>query len=275
MIRSTVLSIAVVAASALVGLDSVAATDVPVTSCRVIVHRAYTATHDEETAEAIAELGAAGHWVELDTRLTAERHQVLVHDPSLGRITTPHNTTPMIDQTLAQIQAVTLNRGGHVLSTLEGIRAIKAAGTSGLIEFKQWATYRSRWRAEGFPDLHDWIVGNGMVNRIWVGGQTTATGDDIADFHARYPDIRIFWRTKPTDTVTVAEAQARGATLVELDKSHLTPEVVAPLKAAGIITGTRTLTSQEMFQTAYNAGIRRYQTNHAYLVVRWCGSQPG
>ncbi len=89
----------------------------------MIVHRAYTATHDEETAEAIAELGAAGHWVELDTRLTAERDQVLVHDPSLGRITTPHNTTPMIDQTLAQIQAVTLNRGGHVLSTLEGIRA--------------------------------------------------------------------------------------------------------------------------------------------------------
>ena len=95
-----------------------------------------------------------------------------------------------------------------------------------------------------------WSTGSG-----WA-GQTTVTGADIADFHARYPDIRTFWRTRPTDTVTVAEVQARGATLVELDKSHFTAEVVAPLKAAGIITATRTITSQEMFQTAYNAGIR-------------------
>ena len=281
MIRPFLLSIAVTA-SALIGIEAPAATSAattadtqtPVTDCRVIVHRAYTATHDEETAAAIAELGAAGHWVELDTRLTGERAQVLVHDPSLGRITTPHFTTPVVVMTLAQIQAIRLERGGRVLSTVEGIRATKAAGTSALMEFKQWATYRSRWRAEGFGDLHDWIVGNGMVNRIWVGGATTVTGADIADFHARYPDIRTFWRTQATDTVTVAEVRARGATLVELDKTHFTAEVVAPLKAAGIITATRTITSQAMFQTAYDAGIRRFQANNADLIVDWCIAQP-
>lgn len=250
------------------------------TGCTEIAHRGNGTPYDEETSGAFNWLATRGYSIETDTRRTLARPQVLVHDASLGRITTPHDTRLMKDLLLPDIQAITLNNGGHVLSTVQGIQLAHNLGIEiMMIEIKEWKANQAYWEdpgpngeVSGFKALHDWIVNNGMQDRIYVGGNSD-TGDDIEAFHSRFPDILTFWRTKPGDAVSVTAAHARGANMVAFHDTHVTLARINAFKADGsFLLASRNIVDVDQFNRTYATGLRVFQTNDPATLNQWCAA---
>jgi glycerophosphoryl diester phosphodiesterase len=116
------------------------------TTCHpsLIVHRAASAAYDEESVAGIR-LGARWGWgSELDARVTADGNVVMVHDRRLSRISGHTSDLKPEESTLAELRAVTLAKGGHVITVRQAIHAAKVSHSQLMIEVKDYPTYRQQ-----------------------------------------------------------------------------------------------------------------------------------
>jgi hypothetical protein len=240
------------------------------TSCSAIVHRAaWSPSADEETAESVAKSAEFGFGAEVDARVTADGHLVGVHDDTLRRVSGGTSDGKPEEMTLAEIQAVTLEHGGHVATMKTLVRATKRAGGSMLVEGKRYPEHQEAWDGWGIDALGRAITDLGMADRVYVGGTRGFTNA----FHAKWPDVEVFWRPDGDEPLTLANAYAHHATLVEAGFDRWTAGQVRRFGRRGIVVATRNAQSAAEWQPGYDVGVRLWQTNYPRGLRKWCGEQ--
>ena len=236
---------------------------VPESQCVLVIHRAKLPPYDEEQAVGIADSARWGFGAELDVRLTSDNQLVMVHDDTLRRVTGGKVKQAAEDMTLAEITAVRLARGGRVLTLAEALSAAQASGTRVLVEIKRHGRYRQRWDSVGLPALAATIHDLGMEADVYVGSAGSVEFSELA------PELQTFFRVGPGAVATTWIID-HGYDLVQLDATHYDPALVAELRTAGILVGSRQINHRETLLGAFGAGLRLFQGDRGRLLTKWC-----
>lgn len=245
-----------------------ASTKLKMYGCKAIVHRATSTVWDEEVPPAIANASRYRFGAEVDVHPTKDGHMVLIHDNSMNRISGGKSQLIPEESTLAQLKAVTLVRGGHIITLEEGLQAAKLSKGKLMIEMKRVSFHLNQWNKFGFKAINNAIINAGMQKKAYVGA-----ADGGAIFHSKYPSIKTFWRTDNGDSKSRFTKKAiinQGYDLVALNKGNMTKKMVKRLKSIDVKPATRTIKKQSVFLKGRNAGIHIFQTNSPDTLRSWC-----
>lgn len=166
-------SAAVISVSALVGIPLMGAPPAgAATRPTVVSHRGYTHTGCTENT-VCAFRSAAYHdadYVEMDVRFTRTNLPVIMHDSTVGRVTTGHGRVSSMTQ--SRFTRLHTNDGGHPATLWAALHAAEKGGVRALVELKtnptstQWkwllkkipSGYRSKITMQSFNAKAVWAA---------------------------------------------------------------------------------------------------------------------
>lgn len=239
----------------------------PSSECRVIVHRAKLAGHDEEQPAGITASARWGWGAELDLRVTSDGKVVLVHDDTLKRITGGADTRAAEDLTYPEVTAVPLVNGGRVIGLWAGLRAAKKAGVKVMLELKRYPQHKRGWDTAGHAYVARAIAATKMTRRAFVGGSGAGT------FHRDYPGHRGFIRVSPGDPTTAAGIDGmtwQPDDLIQLGAAHYDTALVRDLRDLGHGVASRNAFKVEQVAAGLAAGLRTFQEDRGGRLRNHC-----
>jgi glycerophosphoryl diester phosphodiesterase len=238
----------------------------------VVAHRGASSTHPENTVEAFhAAADAGADFIELDVRLTADGHLVVLHDADVSRTT---NGTGMVHQmTLAQVKALDVVGGERSLKvpTLEEV----LHEMSGLIGVDVEIKNR---REDPGGEATDEAVAERCVETVvaaaFQGSIVLSSFDasSIERVRELEPDIPTgFIASALTDVWDVlGYARTRGHELI-LPQSpgvfEAGPELVEAAHDAGVLVGPWTVDDAEAVERLFAMGVDAVATNDPAMAV--------
>lgn len=234
--------------------------------CRTIVHRAYLSGYDEEQWAGIKDSPKYGYGAELDARVTTDGAVVMVHDDTLTRISGGTETRGAEQMTLAEVRAVTLVKGGRVMTFGEAVNTAQRNGAKLLVEIKDYGDWRARWDSWGFAAMADAITSTGMQMNVRVGGW------GYKEFQTSYPDLRTYYRTVESDPSTAPELLARADTdFIMIDPTHYDSNLISNMRDLGGQVVSKQVNTREELVAGYNVGLRTFQANNGNRASNnWC-----
>ena len=254
-------------------LPTPAGATVDLGGCRSVIHHGMNPSWGEESIYSTEQATRWGFGGEVDARITADKRLGSGHDPTARRVSGGTETRRWSDMTLAEAKAVNLVKGGHPASTAEMVRA--AARTTGgrlMITVNGYAEFGEDWRVWGFDALWSVVTNNAMEGRVIVGGFGV-----IPYLHEHFPDMRTFERQEFDEVRTPEYFIDRGVDLVGVPSTQLNRAYVDALRAAGLVVGSRMITTKDRWRGAYDAGIRLFQVDWNGVtdaspadIVTWC-----
>ena len=269
---------ATVALVAVLAIDHTAATvhaAQPLGSARLndgmpltIAHRGDPASAPENTLPALeAALASGADIVELDVRLTADGHAVVVHDELLDRTT--NGAGAVAEHTLAELRALDAGSwyggawGGTGIPTLEEfLPLLQRSAARALIELK------GVWPEEGLAPLAAQIYRHGVQDRVVVGSFEEET-------------LLALWRTAPSlaraavvrrlpaDPVLFAERVGASTVVTSLRSFEVEPHAVDALHDAGITVVVYTLNNPRLWERAIALGVDAVVTDAPRRHAHW------
>lgn len=186
-------------------------------------------THPENTIPSFQEAIQAGaHMIELDVQLSADGAVVLMHDATVDRTTDGHGAVANL--TLAQLQK--LDAGAKKHARFAGTRIPTFAQALEVMPRNVWLNCHLK----GPPPIGAAAVKVLQQARRERQAFLAATPPQAKAAQAVTPDITICNMSRGPDPATyVRETIALKTRFIQLQsKSGVTPELVAPLLAAGI-----------------------------------------
>lgn len=147
------LSAPVIVVSVLVGVPLMGAPPAgAATRPSVVSHRGYTHTGCTENT-VCAFRSAAAHdadYVEMDVRFTRTDLPVIMHDSTVGRVTTGHGRVSAMTQ--SRFTGLRTNDGGHPATLWAALHAAKKGGVRALVELKTNPTAKQwKWLLKKIP----------------------------------------------------------------------------------------------------------------------------
>jgi glycerophosphoryl diester phosphodiesterase len=223
---------------------------------RIIGHRGAAGSAPENTLEGLREAKRQGAaWVEVDAKLTADNHVILLHDDLLDRTTSGKG--PAASLSLAEFRALDAGRwfspafaGARVPTLEEAVRELLTLGLNCNFEIKP-CPGRERVTAE-------FVVR--ALQRLWPAHGSTGAEKPLVSSFA-YESLKVAHRLAPEfpRAVLVEEvpedwrALCEGVEAIALNPWHktLTPEWTKAIKSAGYkvlsYTVNETLRARELF----------------------------
>ena len=230
----------------------------------ISAHRGFSTRAPENTLPALqAALDAGADVAEIDVKLTADGHLVLMHDDTLNRTTT--GSGPVLAMTLEEIRKLDAGSwfgpeyAGTPVPTLEEVLEWSQGRLGILLEMKNCP--------ERDPKFIDEVIAT--IERHNARGYVFPAGFDhpsVAEVSRRRPDwtVEIIMNCRLCDPV--GAAQAAGSRLVSLEPEYAVAEDVAAMHAAGIAVLT-TLLSVEHGADLLAMGIDIFEANDVDMAV--------
>ena len=231
-------------------------------------HRGGGATAPENTLPAIAGALAGGFdYVEVDVALTADRHPVLMHDPTVDRTTDGHGAIASL--TLAEVRALDAGSwfapayaGTAVPTFTEFLEVLAASTQRSLIELK------GEWDAAAVAAVVTDINAHDLGRRVALSSFDAATLGLIESVSDVIPRLLIL-RDVPEDVVRAAqEAGVRGI-LVDRKAVLARPEMVDDVHAAGVRIIVYTLNSDTQWTAMTDLGVDGIVTDEPADLLTW------
>lgn len=235
----------------------------------VVAHRGGARLWAENSLPAFrGALALGADFLELDVHLSKDGEVVVIHDPTLERTTTGQGA--VADRTWAELSALTLaGTAGERIPRLRQVLDLLGPATSGLL-------LEIKVRADGAPyaGIEERVVRllaeSGMRDRAVVMAFEWSTLERV---RALEPALR---RTALLDRrgaerlggLPRAVRQAAGvATDLGIERTLLSPEVVAAARAAGLAIGVWTVNEPDELRAALASGVDCVTTDRPDLAL--------
>jgi len=191
-------------------------------------HRGASARAPENTLAAFrAALEDGAELIELDVHLTRDGRLAVIHDPTTGRTTGVDGV--VADLTMDELRRLDAGRLTGAAWAGEGIPEL--GDVLGLARSRVIVNVEVKGGVEAVPALQRRVREHDMVDGVVVSSFDRATVRAAADLRS---GIRVGLLCDEAPPDPVAATQAAGASLLHLEYSLVTAEVVATLRAAGL-----------------------------------------
>jgi glycerophosphoryl diester phosphodiesterase len=242
---------------------------------RIVAHRGGAALWPENGLAAFRGALALGvDAVELDVHQTRDGEVVVLHDPTLDRTTTGRG--PVSERTWAELATVALRgapdeRVPRLRDVLELLRPPGAPGL--LLEVKVDAN------GAAYPGIEERIVR--LLGETGLAGRTTVMAfewDTLERVRALDPGLRLtaLLSRRGAERLGGVEGAARLAATkandLGIERTLLSPPVVAAARAAGLTIGVWTVNDPDELRVALAAGVDYVTTDRPDLALRLRGA---
>lgn len=220
---------------------------------RVIGHRGVAGSEPENTLRSFVRAEEVGaDEIELDIRVSADGHLVVVHDATVDRTTS--GTGAVADLPLSELQALDAGLGERIPTYEEVLAAVALPIQT---EIKVLSAVRP------FAEL---------VRRTGVADRLTATSHDaeiVAAVREALPEVprALILPKSPADAVD--QARAVDAEWLALGIADLTESLVAKVHDAGIRIDAWPVGDPERLARATALGVASVTTDHADRIRSW------
>ena len=233
-----------------------------------VAHRGDTASAPENTLPALeAALRSGADIVELDVRLTADGHAVIVHDEVLDRTTNGRGA--IAEHTLEQLRA--LDAGGWygsawvgtgIPTLLDALPLLRDSSASVLIEFK------GLWDRDSVAPVVAQIYRHGIQDRVVLASFEEET---LMALWNQAPSLSraAVVRRLPADPVYFAERVGATTVVTSLRSFEVEPHALTALHEAGITVVVYTLNNPRLWQRAIDLGVDAVVTDAPRRHANW------
>ncbi|MEM7641733.1 MAG: glycerophosphodiester phosphodiesterase family protein [Pseudomonadota bacterium] len=233
-------------------------------------HRGGAALWPENSEIAFRETVKLGvEQIEFDVQLSADGVPVIFHDATLDRVT--DGTGPLAAQTLAELKALNIFRGGGRIMTLD--EGLEILAPSHLI-------LRCEIKPSGdlipYPGIVDKVLAavirHGLVDRTVLTSFHLPTLRAVLDRVAPLSDViwlvsdQIARLTSPAHVATLAAAEGVGA--VSLHHRILDGEALATLRGAGLRVGAFGVLEDAAIAKVLQQGVTVFTTDRPDAALR-------
>ncbi|MEV5596663.1 glycerophosphodiester phosphodiesterase family protein [Streptomyces sp. NPDC052496] len=235
--------------------------DVPCARTATVGHRGAPKLAPENTLaalEAAADRGA--EWVETDVQFTKDGQAVIMHDPTVDRMT---DGSGRIDQlTAEQIARLTVKGGGRVPTLEQVLTSLKERSARLLLEIKGPQTPA---HVEQTLKL---VTEAGMAERTMIQSFDEAVVRNAADSPYKLK-VALLRDTLDPDPVATARTFSLTAYSVSYKALATRPTALDQLKAAGFDVFVWTVDREADWQTATSWGVDGVITNRPDVFLQW------
>ncbi len=241
----------------------------PATVCRIATHRAIAPDTDEEQPAGLTYSKQYGWGAEIDARLSKDGTPWAIHDAGIGRITGGADKRKVINMTDAQLRRVRLVHGGRPWTVAALMSRAATKRVRLLIELKPvppGATVRWAHAPASVPTGLDRLAVATQGRVHWTTSRPDVWDNLTADdrFNTRLTAKPVSW--DPADPTTLA-----GLTMAYLAPGEVTQQVVAVVKAAGVVP-IRHVASWGATQKAVRAGVTTLVSHYPGKTRAACGA---
>ncbi|HEY3507086.1 MAG TPA: glycerophosphodiester phosphodiesterase family protein [Actinocatenispora sp.] len=220
---------------------------------RVIGHRGVVGSEPENTLRSFVRAETVGaDEIELDIRVSADGHLVVVHDATVDRTTS--GTGEVAGLTLAELRALDAGLGEHVPTYEEVLAAVALPIQT---EIKVLSAVRP------FAEL---VRRLGVAERVTAASHSAEIVAAVRDELPEVPRTLILPRS-PADSVD--QARAVGATWLALGLADLTEALVDKVHDAGIRIDAWPVGDADRLARAVSLGVYSVTTDHADQIRTW------
>ena len=184
--------------------------------------------------EAAVDEGAEG--IELDVRVCRSGELVVVHDPTLERITGGADPRSVADLSLAELREVILPGGAHIPTLAEVLTFARARGAAVNVEMKRDAPSRAAIVKAVARLLDAWDPHHPVLVSSFDPGMLAG----LALLAPAVPRAVLVHRTRWHE-LHAATSLGLGAHAVHLCRTLTRPELIAQLKALGLVVNVWTI----------------------------------
>jgi glycerophosphoryl diester phosphodiesterase len=198
------------------------------------VRRAGLAENTLVAFEASAREGAEAF--ELDVRVCASGELVVVHDPTLGRVTEGADVRAVADLDLAELARVALPGGARVSPLADVLAFARERRLPVNVELKRDAPSRTAIVRAAARLLGSWDPAHGILVSSFDPAMLLA----LRRLAPRVPAALLVHRT-PWHLVATTLSQPFGADAIHLERTLTRPELVRALRARGLVLNVWTV----------------------------------
>jgi glycerophosphoryl diester phosphodiesterase len=215
----------------------------------VIAHRGASSYAPENTIAAFdLALRMGVRHIELDVHLTRDGHLVIIHDDTVDRTT--NGSGPVVDQTLAELQA--LDAGSWFGSTFAAERiptfADVLARYQGRVYIHTELKGRTARLAQHTADL---IRAHDMVEHVTM---TSFHRPHLEEMRAYAPEFPTGWLVGEVGDKVIAQARALGCTQLCPRANTVTSALVRRLHAEGFVVRAWGVANEALMHQVVEAG---------------------
>ncbi|UJB40358.1 LamG-like jellyroll fold domain-containing protein [Streptomyces sp. A1-5] len=199
-------------------------------------------------------------WIETDVQFTKDGQPVIMHDPTVDRMT---NGKGRIDQlTAEEISKLTVKGGGRVPTLEEVLTLLKGTSTRLLLEIKGTQTSASVDHALRL------VSEAGLTERTMA----QSFDEDVVRYAAASPyktKVALLRDNLDADPVATARKFSLSAYAVNFNGLSISPAAVDELKSAGVEVFVWTVDRDSDWQAATTWGVDGIITNRADQLIQW------
>jgi glycerophosphoryl diester phosphodiesterase len=242
---------------------------------RIAAHRGGALLWPENSLTAFrGALALGADLLELDVHLSRDGEVVVIHDPTLERTTTGQG--PVREHTWAELETVALRGAGDErIPQLRDVLELLRPATAGLL-----LEIKAGPGGVAYPGIEERVVRllaeTGLTERTTVMAFDWTTLERVRGLAPGLRRSALLSRRGVESRGGVADA-VRGAAAVATDlgieRSLLSPAIVAAARAAGLTIGVWTVNELEELRAALAAGVDYVTTDRPDLALRLRGAR--
>lgn len=240
----------------------------------LVAHRGGAKLAPENTLAAFGP--AVSDWgadmLEMDVRLTADGHVVVIHDATVDRTT--DGTGPVAELTLEEVRALD---AGYRFEDVNGSHAWRGRGVT-VPTFEEvleacpgvWINVEAKDRRVARP-LVDIVLRRGAQHRVLLAAEEEANRDEVRGYSgpwgASRRDCRLFWALRGTPFFT-PDVDVFQVPEVWKGKRVLTPRIVAEAHRRNIPVQVWTVDDPDDMRRLLSWGVDGIQTDRPDVLAR-------